>query len=95
MISRRIVHEDILSIVENYFMPYGIESDQYSILGDIRDWKVLQNDYTGENVYLIEVLCNDIPISVCINQKDLMGEPAVGRRFKGTIWLQGNIYYQT
>ena len=95
MISRRIVNEDILSIVENYFMPYGVESDQYSILGDIKDWKVLQNDYTGENVYLIDIFCNDIPISVCINQKDLLGEPAVGRRFKGTIWLQGNIYYQT
>ena len=31
MLSRRIANEDILSIVDSYFMPYGIESDQYSI----------------------------------------------------------------
>ena len=37
MISRRIVHEDVLSIVDNYFMPYGLECDQYSILGEITD----------------------------------------------------------
>ena len=34
-ITRRIQNEDILSIVTTYFMPYGIESDQYSVLGDI------------------------------------------------------------
>ena len=94
LLSRRIVREDILSIVENYFMPYGIESDQYAILGEIMDCKLLQNEYTGENIYAMELMCNDIPFSVCINQKDLLGEPAVGRRFKGTIWLQGSIYYQ-
>ena len=95
LLSRRITREDILSIVENYFMPYGIESDQYSILGEIMDCKLLQNEYTGENVYALELMCNDIPFSVCINQKDLLGEPAIGRRFKGTIWLQGSIYYQS
>ena len=34
MISKRIISEDILSIVDTFFMPYGIESDQYSIMGD-------------------------------------------------------------
>ncbi|MBR5316710.1 MAG: DUF3881 family protein, partial [Lachnospiraceae bacterium] len=95
LLSRRIAREDILSIVDNYFMPYGIESDQYAILGEIMDCRLLQNEYTGENIYAIEVLCNDIPFSICINQEDLYGEPAVGRRFKGTIWLQGSIYYQS
>ena len=94
LLSRRIMREDILSIVENYFMPYGIESDQYAILGDIMDCHFLQNEYTGENVYVMDLVCNDIPFSICINQKDLLGEPAVGRRFKGTIWLQGSICYQ-
>ena len=94
LISRRVMREDILSIVENYFMPYGIESDQYSILGDIVDCHFLQNEYTKENVYTLDLVCNDIPFSVCINQKDLLGEPVVGRRFKGTIWLQGSICYQ-
>ena len=94
LLSRRIEREDILSIVENYFMPYGIESDQYAILGEIMDCNLFQNEYTGENVYVMELMCNDLPFSVCINQKDLLGEPIAGRRFKGTIWLQGSIYYE-
>ena len=83
-----------LSIVDSYFMPYGIESDQYSILGEIMDCRLLQNSYTEENVYAIDIKCNDVEFPICINQKDLIGEPAVGRRFKGNIWLQGSINYR-
>ena len=28
---------------------------------------------------------------VCINEKDLLGEPAIGRRFRGNVWMQGNL----
>ncbi len=94
LLSRRILHEDILSIVDSYFMPYGIESDQYSILGEIMDCRLLQNELTKENVYAMDIKCNDMDFSLCINQKDLLGEPAVGRRFKGNIWLQGSINYR-
>lgn len=94
LLSRRITHEDILSIVNSYFMPYGIESDQYSILGEIMDCTLLQNHMTEENVYSLDILCNDMVFSVCINQKDLIGEPEVGRRFKGTVWMQGSIKYR-
>lgn len=94
LLSRRIMHEDILSIVDSYFMPYGIESDQYSILGEIIDCSLLQNHMTEENIYCLDILCNDIPFSVCINQKDLVGEPEIGRRFKGTVWMQGSIKYR-
>ena len=94
MLSRRVSHEDVLSIVESYFMPYGIESDQYSILGEIMDVSLVQNQVTLENIYCLDILCNDISFSVCINQKDLLGEPQVGRRFKGNIWMQGSINYQ-
>lgn len=93
LLSRRIMHEDILSIVDSYFMPHGIESDQYSILGIITDFALLQNHATEENVYCLDILCNDIPFSVCINQKDLIGEPEIGRRFKGNIWMQGSVRY--
>ena len=75
-------------------MPYGIESDQYSILGEIMDCRLLQNELTKENVYAMDIKCNDMDFSLCINQKDLLGEPAVGRRFKGNIWLQGSINYR-
>lgn len=94
LLSRRITHEDILSIVNSYFMPYGIESDQYSILGEIMDYTLLQNHVTEENVYCLDILCNDINFSLCINQKDLVGEPEIGRRFKGVIWMQGSIKYR-
>lgn len=93
LLSRRITHEDVLSIVDSYFMPYGIESDQYSVLGEIMDYKLISNKMTGENSYALEISCNEVVFSVCINQKDLIGEPQVGRRFKGNVWMQGSIKY--
>lgn len=94
LLSRRITHEDVLSIVDSYFMPHGIECDQYAILGKITDFSLLQNHATQENVYCLDILCNDMNFSVCINEKDLLGEPEVGRRFKGNIWMQGSIRYR-
>ena len=91
MLSRRIAHEDILSIVDNYFMPYGIESDQYSVLGEIIDVHLVTNQLTGEKVYELQLQCNEMMFSVCINQTDLLGEPQAGRRFKGNVWMQGKI----
>ena len=49
----------------------------------------MENSWTGENIYRMVISCNGIDITIGINQKDLMGEPQVGRRFKGDIWLQG------
>lgn len=94
LLSRRITHEDVLSIVDSYFMPHGIECDQYAVLGKITDFSLLQNHATQENVYCLDILCNDMNFSVCINEKDLLGEPEVGRRFKGNIWMQGSIRYR-
>lgn len=93
MISRRIVHEDILSIVDTYFMPYGMECDRYNVLGEITDLAENENSLTGEKLYHMTINCNDLEFDVCINQEDLMGEPEVGRRFKGVIWLQGNLNF--
>ena len=36
---------------------------------------------------------NDMNMDVCINEQDLVGEPAEGRRFKGSIWLQGAVLH--
>lgn len=93
LLSRRITHEDILSIVNTSFMPFGIESDQYSILGEIMDYQLMQNELTGENIYVLDITCNDMSFSLCINEKDLLGKPEVGRRFKGNIWMQGSICF--
>lgn len=95
MISRRAKVEDIYSIVETSFTPYGSESDNYTILGIIVDMDVLVNEYTKEEVYSLMVSTNDVILQVAINKKDLLGEPTVGRRFKGNIWLQGNVDFNS
>ena len=91
MLQRRVQQEDILSIVETYFMPYGMESDQYRILGTILNVRTEKNKLTKEEIVILTVLCNGMQFDVCINRADLGGEPEPGRRFKGIIWLQGRV----
>lgn len=90
-ISKRIRKEDVLSIVSSSFMPYGIESDQYSVLGEIVELAEAENTLTNEKIYSMKVECNDIIFHITINEKDLLGEPAIGRRFKGNVWMQGTV----
>ena len=89
MVSRRIAHEDMYSIIETCFMPCGVECDQYSVIGTIIDMDVRRNRLTEEEVYVLKLDCNDMIFSVTISKKDLLGEPLTGRRFKGQIWMQG------
>lgn len=91
VISRKIQKEDVFSLVDTYFMPYGVECDQYSVLGEILDCQKVQNFLSGEYLYRMTVNCNDLLFDVCINEADLLGEPVVGRRFKGIVWMQGFI----
>lgn len=93
MISRRITKEDVFSIVDTYFMPYGMECDHYHILGEIVEVVETKNSRSGEAMYQLTVSCNDLPFDICINKKDLYGEPAPGRRFKGVIWMMGNLNF--
>jgi hypothetical protein len=90
-ISRRILKEDVFSIVDSSFMPYGIECDQYTIVADIVDVSSCKNVKTKEEVYRITVNCNELVFNIGINKKDLLGVPEVGRRFKGSIWMQGRV----
>ncbi len=92
-ISRKIQKEDVFSLVDTYFMPYGVECDQYSVLGEIVDCQLTKNKLTGEEIYILTINCNELTFDVCINIIDLFGEPQVGRRFKGTVWMQGFINY--
>ncbi len=88
-ISRRVMDEDIYSMVDSTFMPSGVECDQYAILGTITSVQEKINCLTGETVYDLGLDCNDILFNVGISKRDLMGQPEPGRRFKGTIWMQG------
>lgn len=93
VISRKIQKEDVFSIVDTYFMPYGVECDQYSILGEIMDCNKIKNHFTGESIHQMTINCNELIFDLCINEADLLGEPAAGRRFKGIIWMQGFINF--
>ena len=93
MISRKIHNADVYSLVDTYFMPYGVECDQYSILGEITQVRTDKNRITDEEVVFMTMECNELTLEVCINRADLYGEPAAGRRFKGVVWLQGYIEY--
>ncbi len=53
----------------------------------------VKNIVTDEEICVMILSCNDLQFDICINRADLYGEPAVGRRFKGTIWMQGYINF--
>lgn len=92
-LSKRIICEDVFTIVDSSFMPCGVECDQYSIVGEILDLVIEVNSITGEEIYIMTLECNELFFDVAINSYDLVGEPAIGRRFKGQIWLQGTIQF--
>ncbi|MGI6050871.1 MAG: DUF3881 family protein [Bilifractor sp.] len=92
-ISRRVRSEDIYSIVDSSFMPFGMECDLYSVLGEIMDANSSTNHVTGERVWQLRLNCNDVPLDVCVNEANLLGVPEPGRRFKGSVWLQGRINF--
>ena len=90
-VTKRMETEDLYTVVESAFMPTGVECDQYSILGEIAGIRVKSNVYTHENVVDLRLKCNDTIFHVGINESDLVGVPAVGRRFKGRVWMQGEM----
>ena len=92
-VSRRIGKEDILTIVESTFIPCGVECETYSILGDIVELSTEENVITGKLCYNMHILCDDIEFNVLINKEDLVGEPKVGRRFKGCVWLMAHVRF--
>lgn len=92
-ISKRAMKEDIYSIVDSSFMPCGIECDQYAVIGEIVKVDIKENRVTREPVYDLTLNCNDMIFHVGIGKKDLLGEPKVGRRFKGQIWMQGVVEF--
>ena len=60
-------------------------------MGDILDINYVDNAVTAQKLCILTVDTNDLVYDICINQADLFGEPMVGRRFKGRIWMQGSL----
>lgn len=92
-VSQRLVSEDVFSIVDTYIMPYGIECDHYSILGEIMEIQRIINEYTAEELFIMKLEVNDLTFDICVPVDKIIGDPAVGRRFKGNMWLQGRINF--
>ena len=63
------------------------------MLGEITACEVIRNKMTGEEIHRMTINCNELVFDICINKEDLLGEPEVGRRFKGTLWMQGFINF--
>lgn len=89
MVSRLAVSCDLYTLVESSIMPCGIECDRYTVLGEIVNVSQLTNEMSKEMLYQMDVECNGVRICILVNKDGLLGEPKVGRRFKGDIWLQG------
>lgn len=86
--------EDLFSIVHTTISPAdSLECDEYDIIGDIISCTQKVNVWTDEVIWDLKVKALDIIINVFINAEDLVGEPMAGRRFKGQIWLQGEIEF--
>lgn len=92
-ITQRVAKEDVLTIVESSIIPYGVESDMYTVIGEILNYYMVKNTESHENVWILTVSCNDLRFDICINERDLLGEPEVGRRFKGRVWMQGYLNF--
>ena len=89
--DERLKREDMYSIVDQCVMPQGIECDIYMVLGKILNVYIKKNIITGEEIYDLTVLADEITFHVAINALDLEGEPEPGRRFKGMIWMMGKV----
>lgn len=87
----RIQNEDLYTLVDQTFIPWGVECDQYSIVGEITEVGETVNTFTGIPMWLMAISCNDVHFRLCMRKDDLLGEPAQGRRIKCGIWLHGHV----
>lgn len=94
ILQERLKDEDLLSILEGFFVPAEDSDDIYSLLGTIEDVNEYKNKLTHEEVFVLNIKCMSLLIEVYINKKDIVGIPSVGMRFKGTSWVHGTIEFE-
>lgn len=93
--NRMVLQNDLYTLIDSFFMPNGVECDMYSVMGDIKELRRVQNTITKEWIYTMLVECNDVMMRITINEADLLGVPEVGRRFKGIVWMQGYLMFDS
>ena len=90
-VMNRLHDTDIFTLVDNFFMPYGMASDRYYFMGRILARQLLTNSITGEKFYRILVDSNGVKLLTAVNEQDIMGVPEIGCRLKCHAWLSGEI----
>lgn len=90
-ITDRMETEDLYSVVDQSFMPCGVECDQYSVIGEILEVESNVNGLTKEELWMLKLDCNDVVFWLCMRKADLTGEPMKGRRIKCRLWMQGSV----
>jgi len=91
VISERLKDEDLLSVVEGYFLPMEDNETDYSVLGEIVALDRTFNEATGEEVIKLTLDITGSCIQLLINSRDLTGYPMLGMRFMGTCHLRGSV----
>ena len=74
-VSQRLISEDVFSIVDTYIMPYGIECDHYSIMGEILELQRITNEYSREEIYVMRLDVNELMFDICVPVKSVIGDP--------------------
>lgn len=91
-IRERMKHEDVFTILEGMFVPADeVTTGLYSAMGTILDVDKVLNPVTEEWVYHLQLDVMGSPLDVYIHPDDLVGIPAVGRRFMGRVRIVGSI----
>jgi len=89
----RLKNEDLLSVFEGYLLPIGNEEGVFATLGEIVGADSDFNDVTGERVVKLALDVTGTPLTVYVNQSDLLGMPLPGMRFMGICKLQGTFKF--
>ena len=91
-IRERMQHEDVFTILEGMFVPADeVTTGLYQAMGTILDVDKVLNPATEEWVYHLQLDVMGSPLDVYIHPDDLVGIPAVGRRYMGRVRIVGNI----
>ena len=87
----RIRETDILTVVESFFMPCGMESYSYYFLGEILSSALILNEITKERYYRMVLSVNGVEFTAAIHENDLQGIPSAGMRLRAKGMLMGEL----
>ena len=90
-VTDRLRKTDVFTVVDNFFMPYGMATYHYYFLGRILASQRLENRLTKEHFYRISMETNGMPFLAVIHEDDLQGVPEPGYRLKCHGWLSGEL----